>query len=320
MKTDSMIKRILRFLAFVFSFFLLALYTILPMRLRLLYLRIFCSIATKIKPVFDLRLPPVVKKTPLEDQANANPKEDACVHFSGGSDSTLVASYLAEKYRKVHPLTFHHCTISSLDHCTYNTANLKKKYGNDKFVFKIIDIDRLFRRMYLGRQFRDFSRFFLFTQLPCGTCRFAMHIRTIVYCIENGIKYVSDGSNQYYQMAAPAEMPSVLNLIKDLYSSYGIHYVVNPAYNKEDADNELYERGIVPQKDLRSNWNTYKKTQPVCNCGLFFLIMYKTYWVYYHGVEKWSHTAFRYHQEKIQWYKELIKEELASKNISQDTS
>ena len=310
MKNESLIKKSARFIAFIVAFCLLAIYTILPMRLRLLYLRIFCPIATIIKPVFDLRLPPIVKKITLEDHLHENPSEDVCVHFSGGSDSTLVASYLAERYRKVHPLTFHHCAISSLDNCMFNTSNLKKKYGNDKFVFKIIDIDRLFRRMYLGPQFRDFSRYSFFTQLPCGTCRFAMHIKTIAYCIENGIKYVSDGSNQYYQMAAPAEMPSVLNLIRELYSSYGIYYVLNPAYNKGDADNELYERGIVPRKDLRSNWKTYKKTQPICNCGLFFLIMYKTYWVYFYGVDKWTDTAFRYHQEKLPWYKKLVEEEL----------
>lgn len=305
-----MIKEALKFVAFSISFCLLVIYGILPMRLRLAFLRVFSLVATKIKPIFNLRLPPNETKIPLGDQIRINSEEDACVHFSGGSDSTLVASYLAENFRKVHLLTFCHCTISSLDNRLYNIENLKKKYGNDKFVCQLIDIDNLFRRMYLGSQFRDFSKYLLFTLVPCGTCRFAMHLRTIVYCIENGIKYVSDGSNQFYQMVAPGEMPSVLSLIRELYSSYGIQYIINPAYNKNDADNELYARGIVSREDLRSDWNTYKKIQPICSCGLFFLIMARTYWFYLHGIRHLSHTAFRYYQEKMPWYKRLIDEEL----------
>jgi hypothetical protein len=128
--------------------------------------------------------------------------------------------------------------------------------------------------------------------------------------MKNGIKYVSDGSNQFYQKVAPSEMSSVMGLIRKLYNSYGIQYIINPAYNKNDADNELYAKGIVSKKDLRSDWETYKKIQLICNCGLFFLIMARTYWFYLHGVEHLSHTAFRYYQEKMPWYRKLIEEEL----------
>jgi len=308
-----MIKKTLKFIAFCISFCLLVIYGIVPMRLRLIFLKIFSLVATKIKPVFNLRLPPNEKILPLKDQIVMNTEEDACVHYSGGSDSTLVATYLAENFRRVHLLTFCHCTISSVDNRTYNIRNLKRIYGNDRFVFQLIDIDNLFRRMYIGRQFRDFCRYFLFTLVPCGTCRFAMHLRTIVYCIENGIRYVSDGSNQFYQMANPSEMPSILALIRELYASHGIQYMINPVYNKDDADNELYEKGIVSRKDLRSDWNTYKKIQPICNCGLFFLIIARTYWFYLHGVEHLSSTAFRYYQEKMPLYRRLIDKELSQR-------
>jgi hypothetical protein len=306
-----LIKRILKFIAFIISFCLITLYGILPMRLRLIFLKAFSLLVTKIKPVFNLRLPPNKPPVYIEKPLEPRHEEDACVHYSGGSDSTLVASYLAENYRKVHLLTFRHCAISSIENRQFNIENLSKKYGKDRFANKLIDIDDLFKKMYTGRQWKDFHRYFMFTLVPCGTCRFAMHIRTIVYCIQNNVKWISDGSNQFYQMVAPSEMPDILNLVKELYRAYGIQYIINPAYNKLDADNELYEKGIVPEKGLRVNWDTYKKIQPVCNCGLFFLIMARTYWFYLHGVDQLSRTAFRYYEEKLPWYKSLVEEELA---------
>lgn len=307
------IKKILKFIAFIISFFLITLYGFLPTRFRLIFLKTFSALATKIKPVFNLRLPPNKPPVYIEKKIEPKPEEDACVHYSGGSDSTLVASYLAENYRKVHLLTFQHFAISSIENRYFNVKNLKKKYGENKFIDKLIDIDDLFRKMYTERQWKDFHRYFMFTFVPCGTCRFAMHIKTIAYCLKNNVKWISDGSNQFYQMVAPSEMPDILNLVKELYSSYGIQYIINPAYNKLDADNELYEKGIVPQKGLRTNWDTYKKIQPVCNCGLFFLIMARTYWFYAHGVEQLSKTAFKYYEEKLSWYKSLVEDELLRK-------
>ena len=119
---------------------------------------------------------------------------------------------------------------------------------------------------------------------------------------------------------APSEMLAILDLFKELHKSYGIRYIINPAYPVYDVYNELYTKGIVPRKDMRSNWNIYKKIQPICNRGLFFLIMARTYWFYIHGVEHLSSTTFRYYEEKLPWYRKLVEEELLKTKIKTSES
>ncbi len=64
----------------------------------------------------------------------------------------------------------------------------------------------------------------MLTLSTCGFCKLAMHVRTLLYCLDNGIKTVADGSNRNMSFF-PAQMPEVVLLVRELYKSFGIEYV-----------------------------------------------------------------------------------------------
>ncbi len=303
------IKNILKFFACWFSWGLLAIYTILPISLRLKFLRLFSYLSSHIKPIFALRFPPKIDNDDFGDSPPENVADkDICVLFSGGSDSTLVASIMAEHFRHVYLITYKHCGISKLENTEYNLKNLNRKYGEDKFTHKKIDIDSLFRKFYFDYIFKDIKKYGVIAIQACGTCKFLMHIQNIIFCLQNNIEFVSDGSASFYGMMAPNESKPGLKLIKDLYQEYGINFLINPAYNMPSTQNELAKRKIISEEEVsrKDNWHSYKLTQPICNMGIFFILTVKLYFCYRFGVEQLVEETMQYYKDKLPTYKEYV--------------
>jgi len=191
----------------------------------------------------------------------------ALVMFSGGSDSSLTASLLAERHTVVHLVTYSHQAMWFDHRCLHSLANLRKAHGEDKFVHEFINIKDLMGRIFFRPLAGDLRRYGTYA-LPmcCGSCKLAMHVRSILYCHEHGIRYSADGSNAELSELFPEQMVPVLHKYRELYARYGIEYE-NPVFEVGRSDHRLFERGVTPKRDYKTEHVVYSN-QHSCVAGL----------------------------------------------------
>jgi len=200
--------------------------------------------------------------------------EDIAVRYSGGDDSTLVAALSAQNFRKVHLLTFTSDSRLNLfgfinsdpENTKVNERNLSEKYGEGRFHHRIINFGQLRNEIY----FRDFlpacrEDNFL-KSCFCIPCTLAMHIETIIYCLRNGIRFASDGSNNesgllYWQ----TQNPFNLREVSEFYKRFGITYIVNPAYHCTDTGELLNRLGVHDVAGSKKNYQHRRRTQQFCH-------------------------------------------------------
>lgn len=71
------------------------------------------------------------------------------VLVSGGSDSTLTASLLSERFERVHLLTFRHRALVAEQKCLVSLARLWKAHGMQRFTHSFIDVNSIMKRLFL---------------------------------------------------------------------------------------------------------------------------------------------------------------------------
>src|SRR5262245_11027889 len=191
----------------------------------------------------------------------------ALVMFSGGSDSSLTASLLSERHTVVHLITYSHQAMWFDDKSLHSVAYLRKAHGEHKFVHEFIQIKDLMGKIFFRPLPADLRRYGTYA-LPmcCGSCKLAMHGRSILYCHEHGIRYAADGSNAELSELFPEQMVPVLQKYRGLYARYGIHYE-NPVFDVERSDHRLFERGVTPKRDYKTEHVVYSN-QHSCVAGL----------------------------------------------------
>jgi hypothetical protein len=176
---------------------------------------------------------------------------EASVLFSGGSDSTLAAAWCAERFDKVHLLNFHHSGMHSVGKSSVNVERLRKKYGEGKFVFKVLDIEEPFRTLYYKDYSSDLRRYGTFlAAATCNICQLAMHVETVVYDVQNDIGFACDGYKREKERVYIVMSQKGIGLLKGFYSKYGIQYE-NPIYDVFRTDWVLYDLGITSKRDVK---------------------------------------------------------------------
>lgn len=206
-------------------------------------------------------------------QTDSRSDEEICIRYSGGTDSTLTAAYMASRYRRVHLLTFassyENITFgmikSSPRHTCVNVEFLQKYFGKDRFVHTIMPLETFRNEIYFGlyQKFithNDFLRVSL-----CPACTVAMHKLTIGYCKEHHIRFVSDGSSEE-SGSYPWQMQyrENLNVFISKYKMAGISYCINPCYKVRESAQVLFENGILPVMVDRKSFRYRRKTQQFC--------------------------------------------------------
>lgn len=179
------------------------------------------------------------------------------VLFSGGSDSTLTASLLAGKYDIVHLVTYRHRGMKFEKKCLQSLKRLQGTFGTDRFEHSFIDINPVMDALYfktLSRDFREYGTYAL--PMCCGSCKLAMHVRTILYCHEHGVAHAADGSNVELSELFPEQMLPVLQLYKELYARFGISYST-PVFHVNRSDYRLYEMGVTRKRDYKNEHVLY---------------------------------------------------------------
>ena len=145
-------------------------------------------------------------------------KNEISLMFSGGVDSTMAAVLLSKKYDKVHLLTYNNGYGHIFLKTTKKRVNeLSKKFGN-KFVYSLSSTKDLFENITVNNvanEFKEHKSGFVW----CMGCKLAMHTKSIIYNLENGIRDIADGSSKSTENMIE-QKPFSLALIKSIYQIF----------------------------------------------------------------------------------------------------
>ncbi len=264
--------------------------------------------------------------------------EKIVVLFSGGTDSLLTAALMAEKFKEVQLITYHRFGFSSTSNSGTNVRRLKEKYGGTKFIHKIIKTDKLTRYVFNERYLRNLLKHGFFMLSNCGLCKLAMHLRTVIFCLDNNITNVCDGANQNMRLF-PDQMKNVLEEYRKMYARFGIHHVspvfeleypegldyadrlhldrVMPAEAKKDdpdaekkkrtAGYKLFELGLMPSENVKGT-ELDRKMQPRCFQFILSNIFINGYYLQDHTYEEYERETVKFQKEKIEFFIRLLDE------------
>ena len=171
---------------------------------------------------------------------------EAVVLFTGGADSGLAAVLSLNKHDKVMLLTFRNGWELFLKRSCVMADRLKEKYGRERIRHSFINNQRLFR-LTLGSIRTNYLKNIGHL---CLVERVSLYVATVIFCLENRIRSIIDGSNKRQGDVAPPQMPEVLSLISSFLQSYGLEYT-RPLYGYEGfPEDQLVEIGLMRKDEL----------------------------------------------------------------------
>lgn len=160
----------------------------------------------------------------------------AVILYSGGTDSTCTAFLKTPEFSKIHLISYKRFGIFAVNNINYNFKKLQDLFSKDKFIRKTISIDKIYKLVVYDNYLKNIFNFGFFNLSVCGLCKLAMHIRTILYCIDNHIYTVFDGSNKNAGSGiATDQTKEVITAFTNLYKTFGIDYCC-PVYEMESGD------------------------------------------------------------------------------------
>ncbi|MCX5795278.1 MAG: hypothetical protein NTY77_07290 [Elusimicrobia bacterium] len=197
---------------------------------------------------------------------------DVCMMFSGGVDTTLAAAHLLEEDASVrlHLLTFCNGYCVKVGASKTHVVELQEKYGADRLAHRIIYVSEIFER--LRRPLPELIRKYGSTLVIDLCCRLSFETAAVIYCLNNGIREVCDGTN-IDQGVLFLERPDYLRVIREFFASQGIEYF-SPVYARSGGRlgrrQEMLKRGfsIGPRFLERLNITSSLFRQPFCLIGI----------------------------------------------------
>ena len=188
--------------------------------------------------------------------------------FSGGVDSTMTAVLMAEKYDRIHLLSFGngygHYRIGRT---RKRAKELTRRFG-ERFVHRILPVKDIFERILVDTILSDYRRYgsgFIW----CMGCKIAMHTRSVLYCLEHDIPIMADGSSGSTGEMVEQMLVSV-HMIGEFYDRFGIEFKT-PVYAipREEEIERLKKMGFRMGVRIGSR---FLGIQPKCRPGeLYYL-------------------------------------------------
>jgi len=167
------------------------------------------------------------------------------VLFSGGLDSSFAVCKMIEQGYDVELLHFDQGALISnnLSEIRYN--ELINAYPKTNINIHSLNTSGLFRKIALTTLENDILKYRV--SLICVGCKLAMHIQSIIFCKNNGITVVADGSTER-QKRYGEQREVAIEYIKKLYNEYDIEYLT-PVYSfeKKEIKYGLFDRGVTIQ-------------------------------------------------------------------------
>jgi tRNA U34 2-thiouridine synthase MnmA/TrmU len=214
-------------------------------------------------------------------------KQEIIVEFSGGIDSLYAAHFLTRQYEKVHLLTFYKGYLHfALKASQPNVDLLRKLHGEDRIVYKIINIRDIFKEMAV-KSYRETSKNYGNEVAWCIPCRASMAIGSVIYALENEIPEFTDGAN--WEQAPDGEKllvtadnyPEFLESVKNFALEYNVQYlpILYDLNTREERRDELVKLGAKidfnsmdrKKKSILDVFDRdfYSRVQPICLSGYF---------------------------------------------------
>jgi len=242
-----------------------------------------------------------------------NRQDKTVVLFSGGCDSVLTASIAASSYSEVYLLTYKRWGLFMVD-ISNAVRRLEAAYLETKFIFKALGVDEFFKEVCYEDYFKNIAKFGSMVLSICALCKLSMHYRTILFCLENNIRKVLDGTVEV-EFASEDFLKERVNdmkqFLKGLYLDFGIDYGC-PVYGYElgEVEKDLYRKGLAPEGRIRGG---RLDKQPVCVSHLLNAC-FGDYYLYRHSKEKFVKDSSRFYQHKIEYVRKRIKERIDEEN------
>ena len=238
------------------------------------------------------------------------PKEITLM-FSGGIDSTATAITLADHFDRVHLVTYK----NGYGHYYHDrpgkrVAELNEKLG-DKFVYSLISTKDYFDRILVNRVLKDFKRFKSGFIWFMG-CKMAMHMRSAIYCLENGVGRMTDGSNIDTDEMVE-QMAISLSLIHYFYESLGVTFGT-PVYDVRRNES----RQLIKELGLNLGYEVMDRhlcIQPTCLAGELY---YMPYLLFNKRVKHDEGEVAQFIEEKAAICNAIVREYFQKKDIDLD--
>ncbi|MCB2205088.1 7-cyano-7-deazaguanine synthase [bacterium] len=192
---------------------------------------------------------------------------DISVLFSGGPDSTLAVLRALKSAERVHLLTYHHGLMSRMGRHQVVTRELQQRFGEHRIIPHEEEIGKLYRQLYRADWQRRIPRYRSF-YVPwlCGSCKLAMHCRTIAYNREHGIAQTYDGANKESSPLFPAQTRGYIGVMQQLYERQNMQYEA-VIFDEENTDLQCEAQGMATMHATKKE-HVYFSTQHSCYVGL----------------------------------------------------
>jgi tRNA(Ile)-lysidine synthase TilS/MesJ len=201
--------------------------------------------------------------------SQAEPRHPAVsLMFSGGVDSTTAALQLAERFDRVHLLTFQNGYGHTKIHRSAERVKEIERHAGPRFSHLIESIQPLFDELLMDNlraEYRRWGSGFVW----CLSCKLAMHSRSILYNLEHGIPVMADGSSSSTGEMVEQSLLS-LYMFREMYAEHGIRFTT-PVYAipREEEIERLKARGFRMGFRIRDR---FLRVQPKCRPGeLYYL-------------------------------------------------
>lgn len=239
--------------------------------------------------------------------------DTVAVLFSGGSDSSLCAIRMAQRFDRVELLTMTRQGLFGEDHVREQCKRLKKFFGEpDKFNLVFIRTDRLCRHVMYENYFRHLCRHGLVVLSMCGLCKVSFHFRALVYCLENGIRHIADGAVKVANVYPEQNETIMLARLRQLYASFGIEYET-PIYEDGDRTEELlYEMRFNRTPKVKG---TKHDIQMVCEQQVLYAMFLRVA-LRHNSFNEFERKMAAFYKEKLDMVEEWTREWVSRRDSS----
>ena len=177
---------------------------------------------------------------------------------------------LAEKYEKVHLITYRNGYGHYYHHRTKKRVDELNAALGDRFIYTLMSTKSYFDQIVVNTVLKDFKKYKSGFIWFMG-CKMAMHMRSALYCLENGLRYMSDGSNEDTNEMVEQMLVS-LTLIRFFYDHYGIQFGT-PVYEITREES----RQLIKKWKLNMGIQVMDRhlcIQPTCIAGELYYMPY----------------------------------------------
>lgn len=254
----------------------------------------------------------------------------AVVLFSGGSDCTLAAAKAAQggRFEEIVLLTYE-VPVSCLDeNAGRNVPRLREAFPDVRFTHVMMPVGAVIDKILTRNKIRSVLRHGLMEASLCLHCRMGMHVRTIMYCLDDGIAHVLDGANITMALWVDQTRKG-LEMIDQLYRAFGVtleHPVVDYVgddlfdlvkyLSPEDLEGvvhkstsqELREMGVLGDAGHKSDYAASYRAQPVCLGVVMSLVHSLGYRLPFEPYPEFNRKALAWLRDKVDMSREMLTE------------